>query len=238
MLIILDFDHTLFNTSKFKKELFSCLADLGIDSNLFTNTYHQVVNRQQGSYDWDINVHLQCLQKDTNFPLEAGKKRIEEVINGSAKYLYSDAKWFLKRLNEDNHKLLLASWGNVDFQKKKIQNTGIKKYFERVILSQKSKKQSLERVIKDADQLIFITDNPKEMKIVIKDSANIIPILSKRRNAKEYAQPIKDIPTFPNLKLLYKFINQLSQIKKPASFNSQILFSNNQVIVQFSKKLT
>jgi len=72
---------------------------------------------------------------------------------------------------------------------------------------------------------------------MIKDAENIIPILSKRRQAKDYGQILEGVPTFFNLKAIYNFLTEFSQIQKPKSFRSQIFFADNRVIIQFSKKI-
>ncbi|MEA2088598.1 MAG: HAD hydrolase-like protein [Patescibacteria group bacterium] len=163
MIIIFDLDYTLLDSTKFRKNLAS-VFNMDIDE--FNKDYEEHFKSKGVNYD--INKHLKILkkQKQINFAEEKTiKQRSDEFLKNIDSYLFSGAEEALKQFkNNNNNKLILISFGNIDWQKLKIDNLKIKEYFDEIILEDKNKEKSdFLKSLKDSEEkILIINDNAKE----------------------------------------------------------------------------
>lgn len=183
--IVLDFDYTLFDAAKFRGDLGASLIKLGIDEKFFSETYKQVRYREGKESDYQPDKHLQILADKTDTDYLKLKDTYYQVIGEAKEYLYPDTLDFLKKMKQENNKLILLTFGNPEFQKLKVQNSGIGKYFEEIYYTDGSK-TSLAHKITDDPNVTFINDNPHEILELksIYPQATFIQI--SRTNGKKY----------------------------------------------------
>lgn len=126
MLIILDFDDTLFDTARFKKALCEDIDKI-------------------------------------NFK----------------KFIFPDVIKFLKTFKKDNN-LILLSWGNEQFQKRKIYGLGQEfvSLFDKIITGPTEKAKVLKKILKSykSRPVVFIDDKVKELQSIENDFKDVILI--------------------------------------------------------------
>ncbi|NCF74894.1 MAG: HAD hydrolase-like protein [Xanthomonadaceae bacterium] len=162
MIVIFDLDYTLLDSKKFRQDLAS-VFDMNIDE---FNKYYEKYFKSK-SLNYGIEEHLKILkkQKQINFTEE---KKIKQKLNIFFKkmddYLFPGVEKALKYFRNNGNKLILISFGNLDWQKLKIDNLKIKKYFDKIILedSAKGKNDFLKSLKNSQEKILIINDNAKE----------------------------------------------------------------------------
>jgi hypothetical protein len=73
----------------------------------------------------------------------------------------------IKKLKKNNF-LILLTFGNKSWHKRKVENLKIKKYFDKIILVDKHKTSALKFLKNKKDKILVVNDKAKETKEVIK----------------------------------------------------------------------
>jgi len=199
-IIILDFDYTLFDAKKFKNYLAKSLQIFGVNKKLWQETYDQIRYRSNKEADYSPKKHLKILAAKTNNQLSDLKTAYDKIINNCAKFLYADSLDFLQKLQAKNLRLILLTFGNPSFQRQKIRASGINKYFKKIFCTNKDKFK-VSNQIPNADNALFINDNPDEITKLQKIHPKADFIQIKRPNAKKFAVKLKDLKIYTDLKI-------------------------------------
>lgn len=160
MIFIFDLDHTLFNANKFKIDLARALE---ISRNKFFSDYQIYFKDRKINYHADKHISLlineRVINKNHEEVIRKGVKFFLKELN---KYIYKEGEELLKILSKNRNKLILVSFGNANWQKQKIKNLQIKKYFSKIIITDKNKGQALDIFIKEREPIVIINDNARE----------------------------------------------------------------------------
>lgn len=160
MIIIFDFDYTLFDTVKFRADL---TGVLGVSAKKFAESYNKFFKRKKTHYNFES--HLEKLVKDGTIrksEIKAVKKRMFDVLNQINRYLFPEAENILKKFKEKGHALVLITCGDLKWQKAKLNKLKIKKYFSKIIITDGNKARCLGFIKKTRENIIIINDNARE----------------------------------------------------------------------------
>lgn len=187
MTIILDFDETLFDTVRFKRALAAIFKKYKID---FWRTYEQAKKPKDV---YSLKRHFALIQK---VDVKRIKKDIDKI--NFKKFLFPDVLNFLKTFKK--HNLILLSWGDKKFQRKKIYGLGQNfiSLFDKVITGPVEKAKVLDKILKSykSKPVVFIDDSPQELKKIRDNFKDVILIRMARdvsQNLKEVEETIKSI---------------------------------------------
>ncbi|MDF1497985.1 MAG: HAD family hydrolase [Patescibacteria group bacterium] len=170
MKIVLDFDDTIFNTYGLMQEFLKIFLIEGFNEEQFWDVYRQC-KKKIGDFDKDIFVDLIYSLK--NFNKEEINKKIDFIINKSNEFVYRDFFDFVSSFKKE--KLILLSFGTTEFQKTKIENSGISKYFSEIIITSRNKADDMEEIQKKYNgSIVFIEDKAKAIDDVKKRLPNVI----------------------------------------------------------------
>lgn len=176
-ILVFDFDDTLFETARFKKEIENIFVKNGASADLFEETYR--LSKGDRDY-WQPKRQLDLLAK--NLP-KIKKREILDEINSlfrkSKKFLFSDTIPFLRKLTAEskklNLKMILITYGNPIVQKIKIKNCRFNKFFHKIIIARTpGKEKELSKIIIQANK------KPNEEVIFIEDRGSMIDPLKRR----------------------------------------------------------
>lgn len=134
MIIIFDLDYTLLDTESFKEGLAEALS---LTTEQFNNSYKKYFKERAIPYN--IDQHIMYLTNDAGENGEAIKLRLKDFFSTIDKYLFADAESVLRKMKEAGYKLVLLTFGDVEWQKIKVENLKIKKYFDEIIYTDKGK---------------------------------------------------------------------------------------------------
>lgn len=170
--IYLDFDRTLFDTDAFIKDMNKVL-EKDIDLLLFEEYKRR--DEKKGFNPYRIIKMMNIDNKDEIY------QNLDNLMNNVSKYLYPDTIPFLEKMQKE-YDLYIFTYGDKDFQKRKVINTHIDKYINSFIDILDKKSNSLEINYQES---IFIDDNP----FVIDDILLKKPYMAirMRRNKAKYS---------------------------------------------------
>ena len=165
MKLFIDFDDVLFNTRNFTKDIKILFLKHGIPENIFNETYKNA-NRFSGKIDKRMRTYDPSFQiKKIRDKIKINTKQLENdfkiLIKDTSRYIFKDVNTFLGKIEKKN--LFILSFGTNKFQKEKIKNSGIKKYFNKVIIVDYAEKwKAIGKIIgKSSKTFYFIDDRVK-----------------------------------------------------------------------------
>jgi len=176
MKIVLDFDDMIFNTHGLMWEFVKVFQKEGFNEDQFWQIYKQCKKRV-GDFDEDLFIDLAYELKDFN--REKVNKKINSIIAKDNVFVYSDFFDFV--LDYKKEELILLSFGTTKFQKNKIENSGISKYFNEVIITSRNKADDMSCIKKKYNKnIIFIDDKAEAIDDVKKRLPNVVTMKMER----------------------------------------------------------
>lgn len=160
MRIILDFDHTLFDTPRLKETIQRIFINHGVTEDNFLRTFEE--SRGQGR-DWKPERQFEIL-KNLGIPSVDGiRQESYGVMKGSNLFLYEDTIPFLSRIYR-NHPLVLLTYGEDSFQKMKLDGCpDAIKYFDKIVITQNLYKDKEANELSQGKSAVFVDDNPRAL---------------------------------------------------------------------------
>ena len=189
MKVYVDFDRTLFDCDRFLEDFYDIITKYNIPKDLFKECQNQ--SKRHGFNPYTI---LNDVEKKISFD-KSIYLDIDELIHNTSSYLYPDTIPFLEYLNSHNYTVIILTKGNRDYQREKIINSHIDKYYSKLIVTMRHKGLLFLNYL----QSIFIDDNPREIEsLLIRKPKKIIRI---KRNMSKYSdiELKKEIKTVNNL---------------------------------------
>lgn len=164
--IILDLDYTMLDSKAFKEKVLASFG--GMTAYEFNEFYRE--NFKDKKINYSPKEHLRLLANrggkngNHSLSLEAFNDFIRENISS---FLFAGCEGVLRHYKENGDKLVLASFGNKEWQGFKIDSLKIdgspaREYFDEVILEDKDKSQNETLQELSGKEIILIDDNAKE----------------------------------------------------------------------------
>jgi FMN phosphatase YigB (HAD superfamily) len=183
MKIFIDFDDVLFDTRRFIFDIKKIFAESGVSEEIFEK-YYKDKTRKNDNKIGKYNPYKQIRKiKKLGFETKKIEIRMNELLKNTARYLFKDGINFLKKFKDEY--LYIASFGDKHFQKERIINSGIGKYFKKIIVVDVSKAIGIKRIlrgknIEPGEAIIFIDDRVKFLEDIKKSYPGMVTFLMKR----------------------------------------------------------
>ncbi|MFA6296395.1 MAG: HAD hydrolase-like protein [Patescibacteria group bacterium] len=205
-IVILDFDHTIFNTELFKRHLKTIFLRYGITSDRYEQTYNYIRKKLKRPYDPALHVRL--LEGEIT-DIKSLMTEVNGLVANSKNYLYEDVISFLESVKDDCE-LFLVSLGVKRFQQPKIDNCKINGFFTKVLLTEGEgglKKDILKDLINENrdKKIAIIEDVPENIDYIKRGFSYIIAIKIERPGGK-YSESKAELNNF-TVKGLYQATN-------------------------------
>jgi FMN phosphatase YigB (HAD superfamily) len=192
MIFVFDLDHTLLNAEKFKLALSRIFK---MSRQEFRVSYYQLFGKRRDLYN--PYIHLQLLTKAGMIDAElvtTCKQKIDKTLMRLDDFLEPTAENLLIKLKRHKHILILISHGNISWQREKIKHLKLKKYFTRIIITNKNKVDSFKFLRNSREEILIVNDNAQENRAALKLLPNVRALLIKgihsnniKHNYKEYS---------------------------------------------------
>lgn len=163
--ILLDFDHTLFDTDRFFwVDLKSAFAQFGISSDAWEKSYEAI-----WSSGYSLAKHLEALARfGTTADPSAAKamlETLESAFSDLRPYLFSDVLGFLDAARSRGFDLILLSFGDPAWQSYKVRASGLTPYFTQIVYTphEKGKAEILATLASAYVELRAIDNNPADL---------------------------------------------------------------------------
>lgn len=163
MIVIFDLDYTLFDTARFKRDglaLFFNMSEVE-----FIDYYKK--NFKERGLNYSLKKHLEILglgREEAAVKLNEFNDWLKKEVS---RYLFPEAEEILNRFKLAGHKIVLASFGDKEFQEQKIfalkiNGISAKEFFDKIIISDKVKSELEELKILQGENILLVDDNLKE----------------------------------------------------------------------------
>lgn len=201
---IIDLDNTLLDTERFAAELHRSIKP-SISYYYWTKTYRIVMSTYESGYNYTPQHHAKIISEHIQQPYKKVLHSLYVVIKKLPIFLYVDSLPLLKDLKTTKNKLILLTYGNIEFQEEKIKLLKISKYFDQIIISPK-KKDEIKLPIKSLGaDTIFINDNPYEF-AALKIKYPKAIFLRKVNRFKFSKVMYKEFPPFKSLGEIHQYL--------------------------------
>ncbi|MGW8184770.1 MAG: hypothetical protein ACWGHO_01495 [Candidatus Moraniibacteriota bacterium] len=186
MLIFLDFDDVLFNTRKFKDDYFDLFKKRGVTKDVFEKFYYDPLDkRNTKSYSPVGHIRRVCRQSQLNY--SEFEEDVMRFTQNTDRYVFNDTIKFLE--NFSKKELCLISFSKTNFQKSKIFNSGITKYFNQIEIVDELKGKAIKKIIKlkasnISERIYFIDDRVEHLTDAKIKNPNIITIFLLRKEGR------------------------------------------------------
>ncbi len=190
MKIFIDFDDVLFCTRDFKIDFKKVFENEGISSEEFEETYQTVRKSNDGVDGYNYDEHISILDKRGVAEKNVLEKAINDFLVNTEKYIFDDAINFLEKSKERGIELFMISFGSDGFQRRKVENSGLSKYFLDIRVGDINKAIEIKNIIgkNTDDEMWFIDDRVDQIKIVKKTFPYIKTILLKRNDGRYFEE--------------------------------------------------
>lgn len=164
MIFIFDFDRTLLDTEKFKKELCKIFSISLKEYNSHIDEYFRKTKKH-----YSPEGHIKLLKKLGKVKNNSEEKKIlskyENLLKSFGILLFPEAKNILTLVKQRGELMVLITQGNLASQKKKVKSSGIEKYFHKIIYTQKKKSENkfILKLTNSKENVLLINDKPKEI---------------------------------------------------------------------------
>ena len=199
--IYIDFDGTLFDSTKLYKEFINIFNKYNIDK-----LYIEKIMNEEYKKIKSLDTLANKIIKDNNLDLN-----ILDDINKiySKELIFKDIIPFLEKYYQ-KYDLILLTLGTKSYQQKKINSSNISKYFKEIIITDKDKS----KLNINYSNGIFIDNNPIELKRFYNSKSKYL--IRIKRDTDKYSKlnlDIDNIPEFKNFNelLTSKYIDQIGE---------------------------
>lgn len=179
--LLIDFDHTIFNTSQIKYEWADIMERCGVPKDIFWRTYPLARYGEGGRPVYNPKIHVELLKDYLKCPKEEAIQKIVEVNKRAREFLFLDAITFLNRMLSLGVPMTLILHGEKDYQKEKVEGARVADFFKKVHYSDKNRLQIVEELQLPRDGKIYwISHNLSDMVKVKQNFSFINPIIKRR----------------------------------------------------------
>ena len=201
----LDFDNTLYETSRLSNDMLKGLAyeiskKTSISENDIFDELKSMFNREN---IYNIYKLAKFFAKKYNIEESILIDKVEDIILDGKKYVYDDVISFLKELKEKNHIINVLTYvakEDLSYQLTKIKGSGLSEYFDNIIISS-SLKFNLDLKYEEG---IFFDDSPKDLLGLASRNPKIL--VRVRREKNKYSKQELDIKNLIECKTLKDYI--------------------------------
>ncbi|HOW60822.1 MAG TPA: hypothetical protein P5548_03555 [Candidatus Moranbacteria bacterium] len=162
MKVFIDFDDVLFNTKKFIEDIEVIFQKHGISKNIFYETYQSEDKISKTNYgnmfSYSPSLQFKKIKKKIKIDTKQLEKDFNVLVKNTKKYIFKDVDKFLNKMGKKD--IFILSFGTNNFQKEKIKNSGIEKYFNKIIVvAYAEKSRAIGKIIgKSRESFYFIDD--------------------------------------------------------------------------------
>lgn len=163
MIVVWDFDNTLFDTARFKEDVQRAFGEWGISPTRFEKAYSEIVAVRSGGYGYDPEEHLNRLSRRLGRATrESIRRHLDLLVADAASYLFPGAVDLVSRLSVKGFRQVLLTLGNQAWQERKVSASGLEQLMDEVLAVEEDKPLAV-GALSGRDDLLVINDNSQEM---------------------------------------------------------------------------
>ncbi len=207
-MFIIDFDDTLFNTKRFKDARRAKLRSLGISDEVCYSSYVLARKDAQGKMTYSDKAHAQCLGS-YGFDTAEVFSLLESITKQAHTFLFTETINFLQILKQKQEEIVVLSLGEEEFQKRKIEASGIMPFVDTVFTVNTTKKDIIKQICKrhKKESIYFINDKVRETQEVVQEFPQLTPVLKVSKSIPISEYNTSHFPKVETLSDIFPLIN-------------------------------
>jgi FMN phosphatase YigB (HAD superfamily) len=210
--LIIDFDHTLFDTSAFLDAARKLAKQHGILKSDFYRTFTEITDGNSDA-PYTLTGHLEALARWRQIEGSLLSDQLGELVAHSRHFLYPDSFSFLKKVRKWDVSTHLVTFADTDLRKCQIEATGIAKLVDHIHIiatSRDDKVAAIKALTASTRRAVVVDDHPKILKAL--EDTPILAVRVRRRVLSRYRglEPrLTGVPIFRTLSDVYIFLQPL-----------------------------
>ena len=192
MIILIDFDDVLFDTKRFKDDVIGLFLRNGIAKDVFDKYYHNP-KRNKSLKTYDPWRQLEMIRTGESFDIGKIKKELEAFMGDTGNYLFKDSLGFMETF--DKADIRIVSYGEENFQARKIAGCGAGSRCDRVFITEELKSEIIGKILEDGDfkddKIFFIEDRIEQIEDVKSRFPFVKTIFMRRPEGRYRDEPTK-----------------------------------------------
>lgn len=170
-ILVLDFDHTVFDWYAFKKRLFQSLKkQYAISKNDFEHAKTEIESGGDGLYN--VHAHLRALSARTKKPYRTLLSVLNKQLNQVGPFLFKDARKFIRKMYTKKYSIHILSYGDYRNQMFFIKKVLISMPIDRIkIVGRKNLKNTYVLALSHqprVSEIVLVNDDPEETRTMLK----------------------------------------------------------------------
>ncbi|HBI34362.1 MAG TPA: hypothetical protein DEA43_01580 [Candidatus Moranbacteria bacterium] len=215
MKVFIDFDDVIFNTKKFREDLEALFDSNGVSKEIFQK-YYTDPKDQRAIKTFNPWLQAERISRVMDFDVNKLTEAINEFIFDISRYVFVDVLDFVNMLGSKN--IYVVSYGDLEFQHKKINGSMVDKYLDNIIVTENLKSEIISKIIAEDDmekneKIFFLDDRIEQIRDVKEKFPNIVTILVKRPEGRYQEMQKEDCCDYEvhNLKEAEKIIKNIEK---------------------------
>lgn len=152
--IFIDFDGTLFDTAKFRDQIYDVFIKSGYDLQDIRSSYIAECMDYKYSPEGQFKRLLDI--KHSNDKLVSA--RLDNLYDGVSRLVYADTEDFLRSIDRSKFEANLLTLGDLDFQTRKVKESGLYDFFDQLYICDIQKWDYMANIAEPRDYFIVIDD--------------------------------------------------------------------------------
>jgi FMN phosphatase YigB (HAD superfamily) len=182
MKLFFDFDDVLFNTKKFKEDCYAIFKKKGVSRSFFDECYYDPLDTASIRV-YDVVKHIERICQKTNRDCSILEHAVAIFVADTKKYVFADVSDVLSGFHKKD--LDILSFSKTNFQKAKINGSGITSFFNKITIINSLKGEEMAKIIKkeklgSSEEVYFIDDRVEQIEDVKKRCPQVKTILCVR----------------------------------------------------------
>ncbi|MFC1640968.1 Sua5/YciO/YrdC/YwlC family protein, partial [Patescibacteria group bacterium] len=209
MIIAIDLDHTLLCTEVWKHDIKMLYREFGLPEKEFQRDYEAFRHHKKRPYSPFAQYKRLKKQGKVKRSLADFQDQYEKRLGDLGHMLHPEAAHVLKQLQR-KHTVVLVSYGDPWFQRKKLQDAGIAQYVDDVIITTGEKISAMGKLLKEHpnERIAFFDDAVRHLEAVKKAYPEVLTFQT---------QTVCCIPVIPQTRYVDGYIGTLKDILKIAN---------------------
>ncbi len=205
-MIYIDFDMTLYNTENFVKDICDIFHTHGVPLDIAYEAKERAVATDVLlHFDYTFERHIAAVR---SLGQDVDQKIVLKELNGlfTNKYVFAGAIEFIASLKECGHKVILLTAGNANFQRSKVQGSGVNVHVHQEVYIPGGKDVYV-RERMEKEKTFFINDNGRE-NVLVKKMNPDVEVITKLNPTKNYAHVLEElhIPIYSTFDEIYAYV--------------------------------
>lgn len=209
--VLVDFDHTLFDSYLFLAAAARIATRFGCPRARFYRTFADITDGNNDA-PYSFNAHARILCESTRLSKPGLSQALHGLLAQSRRFLYADSLVFLRRLRRAPASLELVSFADVAMRRSQIKYAGLGRYFDTVHIcsSRDAKVERLRSLAATARFSVLVDDHPHVIRAVLRSITIATRIQRKRYRRYAHTEPqLPGVPTFRDLFETHAFLDPL-----------------------------